>query len=81
MEKLVVLSVGNRTHLGIGKGDLYYAGMPSEKAYSFVQRKGQFPYMGFAWNLFFPMGARKITIEGVNILVESVTADEIRLRM
>ena len=81
MDKLVVLSVGDRTYLGFGKGYIYYAGMPSEKAYSIVQRKWEFPYQGFAWNLFYPKEESKITIEGVNILVENVTSDEIRLRV
>ena len=81
MDKLLVLSVGDSTHLGFGKGRIYYAGMPSEKAYSIVQKKGEFPYMGFAWNLFYPKEQSKIRIAGVNILVENVTPGEIRLRV
>ncbi len=59
MDRLVVLPVGDSTYLGFGKGCIYYAGMPSEKAYSIVQRKGEFPYQGFAWNLFYPKGKVK----------------------
>lgn len=81
MDKSVILSVGDRTHLGFGKGYIYYGGMPSEKAYSIVQRKWEFPYQGFAWSLFYPTEQRKIRIEGVNILVENVTPGEIRLRV
>jgi len=81
MDRLVVLSVGDSTHLGFGKGRIYYAGMSSEKAYSIVQRKWEFPYQGFAWNLFYPKEQSKIRIEGVNILVDNVTPDEIRLRV
>ena len=81
MDNLVVLSVGDKTHLGFGKGFIYYAGMPSEESYSIVQRKWEFPYQGFAWNLFYPKEQSKIRIEGVNILVENVTPDEIRLRV
>ena len=39
MDRLLVLSVGDSTHLGFGKGRIYYAGMPSEKAYSIVQKR------------------------------------------
>ena len=81
MDKLAVLSVGDSTHLGFGKSRIYYAGMPSEKVFSIVQRKWEFPYQGFAWNLFYPKEQNKITIDGVNILVENVTPDEIRLRV
>ena len=81
MEKLVVLSVSDKTHLGLGKDRIIYAGMPSEGVYSIVQMRWEFFYRGYAWNLFFPVEQRKITINGVNILVEKVTADEIRLRI
>ena len=81
MDKAVILSVGDRTHLGFGKGYIYYGGMPSEKVYSIVQRKWEFPYQGFAWSLFYPREQSRIRIEGVNILVENVTPGEIRLRV
>ena len=68
MDKLVILSVGDSYHLSSGKDRIIYAGMPSDKAYSIVQRKHEFPYQGFAWNLFFPKEQIKITIDGVNIL-------------
>ncbi|GAI03734.1 unnamed protein product [marine sediment metagenome] len=55
--------------------------MPSENVYSIVQKKEGFPYQGFAWNLFYPTKKSEITIDGVNILVENVTSDEIRLRV
>jgi len=55
--------------------------MPSEKVYSIVQRKWEFPYQGLAWNLFYPTMESKITIGGVNILVEGVAPNEIRLRV
>ena len=81
MNKSVVLSIGNKTNLGFGKGYIYYAGMPSEKSYSIVQRKWEFPYQGFAWNLFYPKEQSQIRIEGVHIMVENVTANEIRLQI
>jgi len=58
--------------------------MPTEKAYSIVQRKRNFvPYAvwGYAYNLFYPKEQSKIRIDGVSILVENVTPNEIRLRV
>ena len=79
MDNSVILPVGDSCHLSFGKDRIYYAGMPSEKVFSIVQRKSAFPYMGFAWNLYFPRGQSRIRIDGVNIQVESVTPEEIRL--
>ena len=81
MDNSVALSVGDSFHMRLGKDRIIYAGMPSEKVFSMVQRKWEFPYMGYSWNLFFPVGQSKIRIDGVNILVESVTPDEIRLKV
>jgi len=81
MNQLAVLAVGDSLSLGWTKCSIYYAGMPSEKVYSIVQKKKEFPYMGFAWNLYFPKQQGRITIEGVSMLVENVTPDEIRLRI
>ena len=45
MANSVVLSVGDTYHLRTGKDRIAYAGMPSEKVYSIVQRKRHFaPY-------------------------------------
>ena len=55
MDNSIVLSVGDIYHLRSGKDRIVYAGMPSEKVYSIVQRKRNFvPYAawGYAWNLF-----------------------------
>ena len=81
MDNSVVLLVGDSYHLRLGKDRIVYAGMPSEKTYSIVQRKWEFLYRGYAWNLFFPREQTRIRIDGVNILVENVTPDEIRLRV
>jgi len=81
MSEPVVLSVGESVHLRRGKDHILYAGMPSDNVYSIVQKKYGFPYQGFAWNLFFPKSRQEITIDGVNIFVESVTPEEIRLRI
>ena len=84
MDRSVVLSVGDVFHLRSGKDRIVYAGMPTEKVYSIVQRKRNFvPYAawGYAWNLFYPREQSKIRIDEVNILVENVTPDEIRLRV
>jgi len=81
MNNSVVLSVGDTFHLRRGKDRIVYAGMPSEKVYSIVQMKWEWFYRGYAWNLFFPREQSRIRIDGVNILVENVTPDEIRLRI
>jgi hypothetical protein len=81
VDKLVILPVGDRYHLGLGKDRIVYAGMPSGAVYSIVQMKWEFLYRGYSWNLFYPKDRSKITIDGVNILVENVTPDEIRLRV
>ena len=81
MNNSFVLFVGDVLHLGFGKDRIVYAGMPPERVYSIVQRKWEFMYRGFAWNLFYPKEKSKIRIDGVNILVENVTTDEIRLRV
>jgi hypothetical protein len=79
MSRTVVLSVGDTHHLGLGKDRIVYAGMTSEKVYSIVQMKWEFFYRGYAWNLFFPVGQSSIRIDGVNLIVESVTPNEIGL--
>jgi len=76
----VALSVGEDFHLRRGKDHIIYAGMPSANAYSIVQKKSD-GYRGYSWNLFFPRGRQDITIDGVNIFVENVTPEEIRLRV
>jgi len=84
MDNLITLSVGDEYHLRSGKDNIIYAGMPSEKVYSIAQRKRKFgPYTawGFAWNLFFPKEQSTIRIDGVNIQVENVTPNEIRIRV
>jgi len=75
----ITLSVGDTFHLRLGKDRIYYAGMPSEKVYSIVQIKWEFFYRGYAWNLYFPRSQSQIRIDGVNIQVESVTPEEIRI--
>ena len=81
MENPVVLSVGDTHHLRLGKDRIVYAGMPNENVFSFVQMKWEFFYRGYSWNLYFPKGQSTIRIDGVNILVDSVTPEEIRLRV
>jgi hypothetical protein len=81
MSRSAVMMVGDQIQLGPVKGYIIYAGMPSEKIYSIAQKKWGFPYQGFAWNLFFPKEQSRITIDGVDILVENVTPEEIRLRI
>lgn len=79
MSRIEILSVGDTHHLWLGKDRIVYAGMPSEKVYSIVQMKWEAFYRGYAWNLFFPKEQTKIRVDGVNLIVESVTPEEIRL--
>ena len=74
------LSVGDMHHLGLGKDRIVFAGMPSPDVYSIVQVKWEFFYRGYSWNLFFPRGQTRVRVDGVNLAVESVTPEEIRLR-
>jgi hypothetical protein len=80
MDRSVVLSVGDGLRLGLFKGSITYAGMPSDGVYSIVHKKG-YGYRGFAWNLFYPSGKSELMIDGVRIYVENATPDEIRLRI
>ena len=75
------LSVGEDHHLKRGKDHIIYAGMPSENVYSIVQVKKANPYRACAWNLFFPMENLDIAIDGVSIVVESVSTVEIVFRV
>ena len=79
MENYISLAVGETYHLRQGKDRITYAGMPSENVYSIAQRKAS-GYQGFAWNLFFRRNMTDITIDGVKLLVENVTLEEIRFR-
>ena len=82
MNNSVVLSIGDTYHLRSGKDHIIYAGMLSDKVYSIVQRKRKFaPYAawGYAWNLYFTKEQSNIRIDGVNIQVENVSPNEIRL--
>jgi hypothetical protein len=81
MDRAVVLSVGDIHKLGLGKDRIMYGGMPSEEVFSIIQVRWEFFYRGYSWNLFFPASRSEIRIDGVNILVERVTPDEIRLRL
>jgi hypothetical protein len=80
MDRTVVLSVGDTHKLGLGKDRIIYAGTPSENVFSIVQVRWEFMYRGYSWNLYFPKNCSEIRIDGVNILVENVTPNEIRFR-
>ena len=77
----MVPSVGDMHHLRFGKDRIVCAYMTSEKVYSIVQMKWEFFYRGYAWNLFFPKEQNKIRIDGINLIVESVTPNDIMLRV
>ena len=79
MDNYISLFVGETHHLKQGKDRIIYAGMPSEDIYSIAQKKAS-GYQGFAWNLFFNRKTSEITIDGVKLLIEHVTPEEIRFR-
>ena len=81
MNSSIVLSVGDIYHLRLGKDRIIYAGMPSENVFSIIQMKWEFLYRGYSWNLYFQKGQGTIRIDGINIIVDSVKPDEIRLRV
>jgi len=80
MEGSTILAIGEEYHLRMGKDRIVYAGMPSEDVYSIVQRKTS-GYQGFAWNLYYSRRKTDIKIDGVNIIVESVSPEEIMFRI
>ena len=80
MDKTVTLAVGESFHLKRGKDRITYAGMPSEDVYSIVQIKSS-GYQGYSWNLYFPRRKQEITIDGINLHIENVTPEEIRIRV
>ena len=80
MERSIVLAVGEDFHLKMGKDRIVYAGMPNEDVYSIAQRKAN-GYQGFAWNLYYSRRKTDIKIDGVDIVVESVSPEEIMFRI
>ena len=80
MDRTVVLSVGDIHKLGLGKDRIIYGGMPSDNVFSIIEVRWEFFYRGYSWNPFFPKSRSEIRVDGVNILVEKVTPDEIRFR-
>jgi hypothetical protein len=80
MDGSVILRIGESFHLKMGKDRIIYAGMLSENIYSIAQRKAD-GYRGYAWNLYYPRKMTEITIDGVNLVVENVSPEEIRLRV
>lgn len=80
MNPSITLAVGEIFHLKSGKDRIIYAGMPNENVYSIAQMKKN-GYQGFGWNLFFPRKQQNITVDKVKLFVESVTPEEIRLRV
>jgi hypothetical protein len=80
MSNPILLSVGDSYHVRMGKDRIIYAGMPSDNVYSIVQKNAS-GYQGYAWNLFYPKNKTSLTIDGIEIIVESVTPEEIRMRV
>jgi hypothetical protein len=77
----IALSVGQTHHLRHGKDRIIYAGMPSEDTFSIVQLKNAAMSNAMSWNLFFSKRQRNVTVDEVQIDIENVTPEEIRLRV
>ena len=80
MDRANILAVGESFHLKRGKDWIVCAGMPSEDVYSIVHRKTS-GYQRFAWNLYYSRRKTDIKIDGVDIVVESVSPEEIMFRI
>ena len=80
MNDSINLAVGEKFHVKRGKDRIRYAGMVSEDVFSIVQEKKN-GYQGFAWNLYFPSKTTQMTIDGINLGVESVSPEQIVLRV
>ena len=79
-ERLTVLAVGDSYHIMMGKDRIIYAGIASEDVYSIGQRKAS-GHQRFAWNLYYSRRKTDIKIDGVDIVVESVSPEEIMFRI
>jgi hypothetical protein len=80
MGNTAVLAVGEGFHLKLRKDRIVYAGMPSEEVFSIIQVKTS-GYRGYAWHLYFPRSKHQITVDGVPVYVERVTAEEIAIKV
>jgi len=81
MARLAVLTVGDSTSLGFFRGRITYAGVPNDQTFSLGLRRWDFCHMVYGCNLYFPADLKQTSIEGVDIQVEEVTPEEIRLRI
>ena len=81
IDKSVTLSGGDICYLRLGKDHIVYAGMPSENLYSIVEMKWDFFIEVILGHYSIPKNQSRIRIDSVNILVESVTSNEIRLKV
>ena len=80
MDRATVLAVGEPFPLKSSKDWIVYAGMPTEDVYSIVQRKAS-DYQDFAWNPYYSRRKTDINIDGVDIIVESISPEEIMFRI
>jgi hypothetical protein len=80
MSDVVSLYVGDDHRVpGLLQGRIAYAGMPSPDSFSIVHKRDI--GANYAYNLFYAIDARDITIGGVKVHVESVTPDKITLQV
>lgn len=80
MGNVVSLYVGDDYRVpGLLQGRIAYAGMPSPGSFSLVHKRDV--GANYAYNLFYSVDARDITVAGVQVHVESVTPDMITLQV
>lgn len=80
MSSAVSLYVGDDYRVpGSLQGRIAYAGMPSPNAYSLVHKREV--GANYAYNLFYSVESRDISVAGVQIHVDSVTPEMIVLRV
>jgi hypothetical protein len=80
MSDVVSLHVGDDCRVpGLLQGRIAYAGMPSPGAFSLVHKRDV--GANYAYNLFYAIDARDITVAGVKVHVESVSPENITIQV
>lgn len=80
MSNVVTLHVGDDCRVpGLLQGRIAYAGMPSPGAFSLVHKRDV--GANYAYNLFYAIDARDITVAGVKVHIETVTPESITIQV
>lgn len=79
----LILGVGGRARIKgwfVSETVLVYAGMPTPETFSLAV-EWSLVYNSAAYNLYYPAGRREFVLAGREVQVQSVTPEEIRLRV